>query len=120
MVLEFSINHQKLLLFSKSPLIAGSKRYLKAHFSFSDDWEGLNKIVYFKRKYDAQHDYYFPYTLDNTNTVVIPWEVLKEEGSFRVGCYGQITIGGVDKKIITCNYVDVKIDKPYLAQSQQT
>ena len=48
--LEFSVKSQKLRRASSSSfsnIVRGSKNFLKAIFSFSDEWASMNKVVLF-------------------------------------------------------------------------
>ena len=72
-VLEFKVDKQSLKQdpncdFTK--IVAGSKNYLKAHFTFSDGWADYKKAVSFWR---GKEEYAF---LLEDDTCMIPEEVL--------------------------------------------
>ena len=81
--LKYTVKGQNLYPQSVK-VVADSQGYLKCHFTFSDDWAGTSKYVQFKRGKDLFYDD----ALDNNNEVMVPWEVLVDEGVIRMNVYG--------------------------------
>lgn len=68
----------------KEVLTSGSVNVYCVRFSFSADWEGLNKIVVFRALEESRS-----VLLDHTNECMIPWETLKEpRTNMFCGVYG--------------------------------
>ena len=70
MRLEFLIKQQHIVRLDRQKVVAGSKNYLRAHFTFSDEWVGI-KTAIFKNK-----EMVLTQIIDDTDTCVVPWEVL--------------------------------------------
>lgn len=68
--IDFTVSEQRLRCDEKPHIIAGSKGYLKARFSFSPDWKGYAKAVSFFGMDDEEH----PVELRN-DEAAIPDEV---------------------------------------------
>lgn len=81
-ILKFSISNQKIFRTDDLHVVAKSKSYLHAEFSFlSDDWEGLTKTAIF--------DSGKPYTaVLKDNACLVPWEALAEPGLMMVSAFG--------------------------------
>ena len=72
-------------------LTSGSVNVNKAQFSFSQDWDGLNRTAVFQAGDTA-----IEVALTQTNTCYIPWEVLKSARRMcYAGVYGTDTDGNV-------------------------
>lgn len=98
--LEFKIKQQQL---TKDPacdfsnIVAGSKNYLRAHFTFSDDWGGCLKAASFWR---GEEEY--AVLLDEGDACMIPPEAL-------VGMTFAVTVLGKNGKLeIPTNRVTVR------------
>lgn len=81
-ILKFSISNQSIFRTDNLRVVAKSKSYLHAEFSFlSDDWEGLTKTAIF--------DSGKPYTaVLEDNACLVPWEALAEPGLMMVSVFG--------------------------------
>ena len=73
MTLQFKISSQHIVRLDDNIVVEKSKNYLYAHFTFSDDWMGLDKYI-LVRPYDI--DIPIKLELDNTNTCKIPYDVI--------------------------------------------
>lgn len=103
MVLKFTVYHQTLSVPYKSLIVSRSQDYLRAVFSFSEDWLGTQKIAQFVRgelKYNI--------LLDSTNACYVPWELLQTEGSFTVTVWGN-NEPDADNIIITTNKLVIQV-----------
>lgn len=121
MILKFYVKYQTLYLLSRDPVVADSSGYLQANFQFTEDWDGTNKTAQFKRtESDLITDgkpLFFNEEIDNNGNCIIPWEVLKGEGTFNVNVFGQKTESdGTTVKTITVNSVDVPVGKSGLTK----
>lgn len=100
MVLEFEINNQIIKRKDIFTPVANSENYLYIHFNFSEDWEGLEKIITFERESDVISLY-----LDINNSCVVPKIINKHSGFF-------ISLNGVNKEkqvLITTNKYFINI-----------
>lgn len=79
----FNVKGQRLSNAAKNYFVSGSKGYLEAHFNFSSDWDGFNKVASF---YDENNEEY-PVIL-NENKCKIPNAVLQNE-MFKVKVTGK-------------------------------
>ena len=68
-----------------SGLVAGTAGYLKAKFSFSDDWNGCAKVAGFFLKDGTEFP---PCVLDKENSCLIPKGIL-EYHEFNIRVYGK-------------------------------
>ena len=115
MQLEFEVKNQTVKLLGDYELVKGSKNYLVAHFTFSDDWESASKkMVYFTKNSpdkeifvgtDADGGTKIGYTLDSNNSVLIPPEFIQKNG-FNVNLTG---INEAEQEVITTNPVTVYV-----------
>ena len=99
-VLKFKADGQRLKKQADcdfSGLVAGSAGYLRAEFTFSDDWLGCKKVAGF-----IADDKEYPVMLDDNDSCMIPTEALSGE-LFKVYVVG----ANVGYKIIT-NHTKVK------------
>lgn len=123
MILKFYVKYQTLYLLSRDPVVADSSGYLQANFIFSDDWEGTNKTAQFKRTESNLitdgNPLFFNEEIDSNGNCIIPWEVLKGEGTFNVNVYGQKTDSdGTTVKTITVDGIDVRVGKSGLTTDE--
>lgn len=76
MNLQFVVRHQIISRADTEKVVRDSQNYLRAVFSFSEDWHGTKTAV-FKSKAGA-----YNVLLDEDNACLIPWEVLEDEAFF--------------------------------------
>lgn len=108
MILNFRVQEQTLFaphsFTPHSPIIVSrSQDYLKARFNFTEDWNKTQKIAQFVRG-----DLKYNIMLDNTNSCLVPWELLLTEGSFSVTVWAN-NYPNEDNLIITTNKVIVVV-----------
>lgn len=104
-MLEFKVKNQHLILLSTDKMVvADSQDYLKAKFTFSEDWDDVIKIALFVRDETRIRE-----ALDENNTCIIPYQVLAGEGKFEVSVIGN-NQENADNMVITSSVVmlDVK------------
>ena len=104
-MLEFKVKNQHLILLSTDKMVvADSQDYLKAKFTFSEDWDDVIKIALFVRDETRIRE-----ALDENNTCTIPYQVLAGEGKFEVSVIGN-NQENADNMVITSSVVmlDVK------------
>lgn len=100
MILKFNVKEQTIsLVNTKSVPRIGSKDYLVLQFSFSSDWENLNKLVYLQSGDVSQ-----PINIVD-NLVEVP-EWFTEQDSFNVTLFG--TDGTTE---VPTNVVSVQLEK---------
>ena len=68
MIEKFNVVNQHIT-HEKSMIASGTKNYLEAEFTFSEEWEGTNKIAIF-----TNYPNKYPVILVN-DKCIIPWEV---------------------------------------------
>ena len=103
MVIRFKVDEQTLTA-SYSPLIVSrSQDYLKARFTFTEDWYGTQKIAQFVRS-----ELKYNILLDENNICLVPWELLQTEGEFSLTVWGN-NLPNQDNIIITTNKLIIKV-----------
>jgi hypothetical protein len=103
MIIKFNVQEQTLGASCHSVIISRSQDYLRAVFSFSEDWYGTIKIAQFVRgelKYNI--------TLDSTNSCLVPWELLTSQGTFTVTVWAN-NQPNKPNIIITTNKVSINV-----------
>jgi len=74
----------KLTVVQREPMTSGSANVYQCRFSFSNDWNGMQRVAVFKAGAESQ-----PVILDDTNECIIPWEVLTTHWrKLTAGVYG--------------------------------
>lgn len=94
-ILKFRIRGQALTLLNPNvnliPVTDTVNHYL-CQFEFSEDWDGLNKVVVFKNaSYNIAKEVY----LSTSNECYIPWEVLSNSGEILLEVIGTESRGEV-------------------------
>ena len=77
--LEFVVKGQNISRVDSEDIVADSKNYLKAHFTFSAEWQGI-KTAIFKKGLIVIH------VILNNDECFVPWEVIKP-GKFGVSVF---------------------------------
>lgn len=98
-MLVFQIIDQTLERLDSFHVVGNSQNYLKAHFVFSEDWEGFTRTVVFTGR-DGKS---YSTMLDDSNTCVVPWEVLTRD-RFYIAVRGDM--GG---DLLTTNQVTILV-----------
>lgn len=103
-MLKFTIDKQIIKRVDDFDLVTDSINYVVASFGFGEDWTGYEKKVIFE-----DHSGAYELDLDENNTCVVPYEVLrrdddKEFKRFKVSAYG-----AKDVKRITTNRITIKV-----------
>lgn len=95
--LEFQIQHQRIKRTDSFFVVGGSVNYLKARFSFCEDWEGKEQIAIFT---GGGHSYSVSL---KDGECFVPWEVLRVK-RFYVGCMAgeRITSNAVAIDVCPC------------------
>lgn len=89
-MIEIIAEARKAWASEKEKITTGSKG-IKIHFTFTEEWDGLQKIAVF-RAYDSCIDI----PVDESETVLIPIDVLHHSGvKVFVGIYGTDTAGNI-------------------------
>ena len=102
MELIFQVKNQRLYLMTVNQVVADSKNYLSAAFSFTDDWDGAVKVAQFTRD-----NHTINVTINaGTGKCMVPQAVLSGEGEFYVSVHGKINN---EATIITANAVKIAV-----------
>ena len=101
--LNFEIENQIITRTDSFQPVAKSQNYLKASFTFSEDWGSDDKIAIFKtggKSYEV--------ILDAEGECVVPWEALTRVGNVYVSAYSgdRVTASVAKVPIIKTGYVD--------------
>lgn len=81
--LTFTVTDQLIHRTDTQTVVAGPYNVYWARFFFSEAWDGLNKTAVF-----ALGDKNYLAEIDDSGECEVPWEVLADPGSVRVGCNG--------------------------------
>lgn len=101
MTLTFSIINQKLTRTDNLTIASDSKKYLRAMFTFTSDWQETEKTAQFSRGGEP-----YDVILDSKNSCLVPQEVL-DSGVFSLTVYGI----GADEKRITSTEISIKVER---------
>lgn len=115
MQLEFEVKNQTVKLLGDYELVKGSKNYLVAHFTFSEDWQDVSKkMIYFSKNSPDKEIFVgttadggtkIGYTLDSNDSVLIPPEFIQKSG-FIVNLTG---LNSDKQEVITTNPATVYV-----------
>ena len=94
-MLKFLVNSATLVRCDAESIVCGGSQYPQAKFSFSYDWDNLNKIVQFTRLPDGVT---ISMTLPSDGVLRIPAEMVTEPGEFTLAIQGRDSAG-----IVTAN-----------------
>ena len=83
MQIEFEIDQQRLTRTSDAYLIEGTKNFVECVFSFSSDWEELDKWALFKRDNKTYE------ILIEDNKCLVPTQCTASEGEFTISVVGR-------------------------------
>lgn len=115
MQLEFEVKNQTVKLLGDYELVKGSKNYLVAHFTFSEDWQDVSKkMIYFTKNSPDKEIFVgttadggtkIGYTLDSNDSVLVPPEFIQKSG-FIVNLTG---LNSDKQEVITTNPATVYV-----------
>lgn len=88
MILEFSVDKDRLELLGRTHIYTGSANYYQCRFRFSEDWDGMQRVAVFR----VQEQFYA--ALLEEDSCGVPQEVLDTPGYVCIGVYG--TTGGAE------------------------
>ena len=114
MTLTFEVENQMIHRTDTNIVVADSKNYLHASFTFSEEWQGA-KTAIFSHGVDR-----YSVLLEN-NMCLVPWEVIKQ-GSIGVTvfCGDLITANNIYVSVYKSGYGDGKVpSKPTPSVYQQ-
>ncbi len=87
-MLLLEITQREVKSTSKENCISGSKKFFKCKINFDKFWEGFQKHIVFKRSSELIAEPYVIIAHNMTEEIEIPFEILKDSGSFKIGVYG--------------------------------
>jgi hypothetical protein len=102
MLLEFRVIGQQLTRTDKNQPVAGSKNYLKAHFSLPSDYLGLT-TAYFKI-FEGNIETGTPVPLDDTYTCNVPDDVIDYPGFY-------VSLSSSETSFIPTNQIRIGVDQ---------
>ena len=112
MALEFLVRNQRLKLFSGGPVVADSQQYLKARFTFSEDWQGTRKYAQFRRNGEV-----YTCNIDDKGEVEVPWETLVGQGVVQISAFATNQEDETNK-LITTNPVYIKVNTSGIKETE--
>lgn len=91
-MIEIIVTKQKIKILSSDIIVSGTA-WIKAHFSFSEDWDGLAKTAVFRVddngcRCHSSEDGDYPVLIDDDGYCNIPVSILKPESKLKIGVYG--------------------------------
>ena len=81
--IEFNVSEQTLTKKPSSPIVRGSKGYLRATFHFSNDWKGFKRIALFYDERGKENAVF----IDSADSCPVPDEVT-DGNNFRLSVTG--------------------------------
>lgn len=84
--LTFQVDNQRIRRTDSFYVVAESRNYLYASFTFSADWGTGSKTAQFKNPCVSSNVY--EVVLDQNNTCLVPWEVIDVPGTVEVTVFG--------------------------------
>lgn len=105
-MLKFKVNHQIITRTDSFEAVADSINYLKAHFDFTEEWQGIMIALF------CHDDKYYSVVLEN-GSCVVPWEVIKAP-FFTVSlvCGNRITTDTVIVDVARSDFCEEKTPQP--------
>lgn len=91
-MLKFLVHSTTLVRCDSDQLVSGSSLYPKAKFSFSSDWDALDKVVQFTR---SDNEVTISVTLPADGILSVPAEMVTEPGEFTLAVQGRDNSGAV-------------------------
>ena len=80
--IDFNVQHQTITRTDNYKVVGGSQNYLRARFTFCDEWEGVTATAVFSTNSGKHYS-----TLIENGECLVPWEVLTG-AEFWVGVFG--------------------------------
>lgn len=98
-MLEFVVNHQEIIRNDSFEVVAGSRNYLVARFTFTEEWTGSKTAVF------GKDDKHYTVLLDENHECYVPWEVITPPRfSVSVFCGDLITASVVEVRVLESGY----------------
>lgn len=106
MLLTFNINKQIIRRTDCEIPVANSENYLRASFSFSNEWQGYKTAIF-------NNGTAYSIILDENNECLVPWEVITASGfSVSVFCGERITANTVFVSVLPSGYKEGETPQP--------
>lgn len=110
---EFYASNQKAVISNREPLVSGSVNVYEVKFSFSEEWEDLNKYAVFQAV--GSEPIRVP-VYEDGEVIQVPWECLtKPSVRLLLGAYG--TMG--DEVIIPTVFANMGVVLPGVPIAEQ-
>lgn len=86
---QVNVNKNMVEVTSTEPITSGSQNVYVVEFTFSEEWETLEKTAVFRSSKSCEEDIIVNVLLDETNRCMIPWEVMESADSeLTLGVFG--------------------------------
>lgn len=98
-MLEFVVNHQEIIRNDSFEVVAGSRNYLAARFTFTEEWTGTKTAVF------GKDDKHYTMLIDDNNECYVPWEVIQPPMfTVSVFCGDLVTASVADVRVLESGY----------------
>ena len=98
-MLEFVVNHQEIIRNDSFEVVAGSRNYLVARFTFTEEWTVKKTAVF------GKDDKHYTTLLDENNECYVPWEVIQPPMfTVSVFCGDLVTASVADVRVLESGY----------------
>lgn len=87
-MLNLLVKEKNIELQAPIPTIIRGTVGEKISITFDEFWQGYNKTIVFKRVENSCVEPIVMAVFNMTEEITIPWEILAESGSFKIGAYG--------------------------------
>ena len=112
--LQFKITNQTIIRDDNYVIVAGSKNYLNAVFTFSDEWDGLIKHVIFSKEGIAAVD-----LILEDDACSVPYSMTADSGEFTISVYADdlVTVNTAEIEVQESGYIQTEPTEPPDTQS---
>ena len=98
-MLEFVVNHQEIMRNDSFEVVAGSRNYLVARFTFTEEWTGSKTAVF------GKDDKHYTMLIDDDNKCYVPWEAIQPPMfTVSVFCGDLVTASVADVRVVESGY----------------
>ena len=98
-MLEFVVKQQEIVRNDNFEVVADSRNYLAARFTFTEEWVGTKTAVF------GKDDKHYTMLIDDNNECYVPWEVIQPPMfTVSVFCGDLVTASVADVRVLESGY----------------
>ena len=98
-MLEFEVKGQEIIRNDSFEVVAGSRNYLVARFTFTEEWTGTKTAVF------GKDDKRYTMLIDDNNECYVPWEAIQPPMfTVSVFCGDLVTASVADVRVVESGY----------------